>query len=214
MSVDFPQAATPRLSLRQLRSSHAGPISLNLAAGECLALVGASGAGKSVCLRMIADLDPSDGEVLLDGVSRSAWRAPDWRSMVVYQPAEPAWWDPTPESHFPPSLRARAQALLPQLKLKPEVWKGDLSRLSTGERQRLALVRSLAVAPKVLLLDEPAAALDHETTLALEAVLRTHLDDGMAIILVTHSAEQATRMAQRQVRMVNGQLELPCTPSA
>jgi len=206
--------APPRLSLRQLQSAHAGPISLTLAAGECVALVGESGAGKSVCLRMIADLDPCDGEVLLDGVARATWRAPDWRGMVVYQPAEPGWWDDTAAAHFPPAQRARAQAMLPALKLKPSVWQGELARLSTGERQRLALVRSLAVAPKVLLLDEPAAALDPETTLALEALLRTHLDAGMAILLVTHSRDQAARMATRHVRMVNGRLEQPCTPSA
>jgi ABC-type iron transport system FetAB ATPase subunit len=205
---------TPRLTLRHLQSAHAGPISLTLAAGECLALVGASGAGKSVCLRMIADLDPNEGEILLDGVGRATWRAPDWRSMVVYQPAEPAWWDATAACHFPPAQRERAQALLPALKLKPAVWENDIARLSTGERQRLALVRSLAMMPKVLLLDEPAAALDPETTLALEAVLRARMDEGMAIILVTHSQEQAARMAHRQVRMVNGQLELPCIPSA
>lgn len=216
--TDFPQAqmppAAPRLQLRNLKSTHAGPITMSLAAGECVALVGASGAGKSVCLRMIADLDPCDGEVLLDGVARATWRAPHWRSMVVYQPAEPAWWDNTAEAHFLPAQRERAQALLPALHLKPAVWQGDLARLSTGERQRLALVRSLAMQPKVLLLDEPAAALDPESTLALEAVLRAHQEDGMAIVLVTHSAEQAGRMAQRQVRMVNGQLEQSCIPSA
>jgi len=214
MHAATPRAAAPRLSLNHLQSTHAGPLSLALAAGECIALVGASGAGKSVCLRMIADLDPSDGEVLLDGVARSTWSAPAWRSMVVYQPAEPAWWDATAECHFPAAQRERALALLPQLQLKPAVWLGDLARLSTGERQRLALVRSLAMQPKVLLLDEPAAALDPESTLALEAVLRTHLAAGMAIILVTHSEQQAARMAQRQLRMVNGQLEQPCTLSA
>lgn len=214
MNSEFTQAGVARLSLHRLQSTHAGPISLSLGAGECIALVGESGAGKSVCLRMIADLDPCDGEVLLDGVSRAAWRAPDWRSMVVYQPAEPAWWDRTAACHFPPAQHARALALLPVLKLKPAVWEGDLARLSTGERQRLALVRSLAMQPKVLLLDEPAAALDPDTTLALEAVLRTHLNDGMSIVLVTHSPEQAGRMAQRRLRMVNGQLEAPCTPSA
>jgi ABC-type iron transport system FetAB ATPase subunit len=204
----------PRLELRQLRSDHAGPVSFSLGAGECLALTGESGAGKSVCLRMIADLDPCEGDVLLDGVARSTWRGPAWRRQVVYQPAEPAWWDSTAEAHFPPAQRAQAQALLPALKLKPAVWQGDLARLSTGERQRLALVRSLAGAPKVLLLDEPAAALDPDTTLALEAVLHAHRQAGMAIILVTHSHEQAARMAQRHLRMVNGQLEQPCTPSA
>lgn len=214
MPPDSPQTRHPRLSLHHLQSPHAGPISLTLAAGECVALVGASGAGKSVCLRMIADLDPCTGAVLLDGVDRAAWSGPDWRRMVVYQPAEPAWWEGTAEAHFPPAQRAHAQALLPALKLAPATWTTDVTRLSTGERQRLALVRSLASAPKVLLLDEPAAALDPETTLALEAVLQRHLDQGMAIILVTHGQEQAQRMARRHLRMVQGRLEQPCTPSA
>jgi len=214
MTSDLHQAPAARLSLRNLHCTHAGPISLSLAAGECVALLGESGAGKSVCLRMIADLDPCEGEVLLDGVARTTWRAPAWRRMVVYQPAEPAWWDSTPEAHFSPAQRVHAPALLSALKLKPAVWQGDMARLSTGERQRLALVRSLACQPKVLLLDEPAAALDPATTLALEAVLRQHLQAGMAILLVTHSHEQAARMAHRQLRMVNGQLEQPCIPSA
>lgn len=207
-------APLARLAVRGLQSAHAGPISFSLGAGECVALLGESGAGKSVCLRMIADLDPCEGEVLLDGAARASWSAPAWRSKVVYQPAEPAWWDSTPQAHFPVDQRAHAPALLAALKLKPAVWQADMARLSTGERQRLALVRSLACQPQVLLLDEPAAALDPETTLALEAVLRQHLQAGLAIVLVTHSHEQAARMAQRQLRMVGGQLEQPCIPSA
>lgn len=197
----------PRLAVRGLQSSHAGPISLDVAAGECIAILGASGSGKSVFLRMLADLDPNTGEVLLEGRPCTSWTAPQWRSMVVYQPAESAWWEATAEAHFPPLYRETVLRWLPALGLKPESLKNEISRLSTGERQRLSLLRSLAVQPKVLLLDEPSAALDPSSTLALEALLRTQLETGMSIVLVTHSLEQAGRLAQRTFRMAHGKLE-------
>lgn len=200
-------AAPPRLAVRALRSAQAGPLSFEVAAGECLAIVGASGAGKSVLLRLLADLDPGEGEVLLDGVERQQWPAPRWRSMVVYQAAEPAWWAPTAAEHLLPAQQAAAAALLPRLQLAPAILQAELSVLSTGERQRLALMRSLVAGPRVLLLDEPAAALDGASTAALEAVLADCLAQGMAIVLVTHSEQQAARLAQRQLRMCQGRLE-------
>lgn len=202
----MPSAPT-RLQVRELRSPHGGPVSFSLAAGECVVVVGESGAGKSVLLRMLADLDPCDGEVLLDGVARASMTAPAWRAMVVYQAAEPAWWEPTVEQHFAPAQLARAAELLPLLRLKAGILQDEVALLSTGERQRLALIRSLAGRPKVLMLDEPAAALDPAATLALEAVLQAAQAEGTAILLVTHSQEQAARMAQRLFRMEGGQLQ-------
>ncbi len=67
------------LDVRGLRRPGLGPVDLTLAAGECVALSGPSGAGKSLLLRAIADLDPSDGEVSLDGTAREAIPAPAWR---------------------------------------------------------------------------------------------------------------------------------------
>jgi ABC-type iron transport system FetAB ATPase subunit len=197
-----------RLAIRELRSSHAGPITLDVAAGECVAIIGESGSGKSVFLRMIADLDPCSGVVLLEGTSRETWPASTWRSMVVYHPAEPVWWKPTAEAHFSAGQRDFARHLLPALNLKPGVWNAEITRLSTGERQRLALIRSLACKPMVLLLDEPAASLDPASTIAMEALLQTNLRDGMSIVIVTHSPQQAERLAHRELRMVHGQLDL------
>lgn len=198
----------PLLEIRQLKSFHAGPISLDVARGECVAIVGESGSGKSVFLRMIADLDPCcGGKVILDGNARETWPASTWRSMVIYQPAEPAWWEPTVEAHFSREHSGLASELLPALNLKPGILQADLERLSTGERQRLALIRSLVRKPKVLLLDEPAASLDPVSTIALEALLQTNLASGMSIILVTHSDRQAERLSRRQLRMAHGQLE-------
>jgi ABC-type iron transport system FetAB ATPase subunit len=203
----------PRLVIRGLGSLHAGPVCLDLGAGECVAVVGESGSGKSVFLRMICELDPCSGEVWLDGVGRQTCSASSWRSMVVYQAAEPAWWEPTAAAHFTPAQLDFALGLLPTLKLKPGILQTELALLSTGERQRLALIRSLACKPKVLLLDEPAASLDAATTLAMESLLRANLANGMSIIIVTHSDQQAERLALRRFRMVKGQLAPICIPS-
>ena len=91
---------TPRLELRGLRSALAGPFDLTLAAGEALAVTGPSGAGKSVFLRMVADLDPNEGEALLDGVPRRSMSGPVWRARVGYAAAEPGWWHEQVSAHF------------------------------------------------------------------------------------------------------------------
>jgi ABC-type iron transport system FetAB ATPase subunit len=190
-----------RLRVSQLQSPLAGPYSFELAAGQCLTISGPSGSGKSLLLRMLCDIDPNSGEILLDGGSRSGMSAPEWRAQVVYQPAEPAWWLPSAGAHFKPHQTQRVQELLPLLKLSPSLLEHEVSRLSTGERQRMALIRSLACNPKVLLLDEPTAALDPDAVNATEALLRREVDAGMSLILVTHSAVQAQALGHRHMTM-------------
>ena len=192
------------LDVRGLRRPGLGPVDLTLAAGECVALSGPSGAGKSLLLRAIADLDPSDGEVSLDGTAREAVTAPAWRRQVTYVAAESAWWDDRVGAHFDDPAAAVPLARLLGLPAAAVDW--SVARLSTGERQRLALARALALSPKVLLLDEPTAALDPEATAAVEAVLRQRLGQGGAILLVTHDAAQARRLANRGFRVEAGML--------
>ena len=83
---------------------------------------------------------------------------------------------------------------------------GPVVRLSTGERQRLALIRALAVTSPVLLLDEPTGALDEDSTQRMEAVLRECLATGVMIAMVTHSPEQAAQLGHRHLRMTDRQL--------
>jgi ABC-type iron transport system FetAB ATPase subunit len=199
-------AAPPRLQVEALHSALAGPFSFSLEAGECLAISGPSGSGKSLLLRMICELDPCSGTAALDGVPRASISAPAWRARVVYQPAEAAWWAPTAAAHFKPEQMARVQTLLPQLHLSPALLGSEIQRLSTGERQRMALVRSLACAPRVLLLDEPTAALDPEATAAVEQLLRAELAAGLALVLVTHSEAQAQMLGRRRMRMQDRRL--------
>jgi ABC-type multidrug transport system ATPase subunit len=203
-------ASTPLLAVRGLRSRFGDPFEFDLRAGECVAIQGPSGAGKSVLLRMLADLDPHEGEVLLDGRSHKAMPAHTWRAQVVYQPAEPAWWEATAGEHFSarPGTEQRGflDRTLGALGLSTALLDTDIERLSTGERQRLALVRSLAAEPRVLLLDEPTAALDPDSVKRAEALLASCLASGMALLIVTHTAEQAGRLARRSFHLDQGRL--------
>lgn len=190
---------TDLLTAVGLHSSRAGPYSFTLRRGDCLLVSGPSGAGKSQLLRMIADLDENDGEIALNGVPRSQMSAPAWRRQVVYQSAEPAWWENTVKAHFTSDSMDEAQILLARLSLSPQLLETEVSRLSTGERQRMALIRSLLVKPAVLLLDEPTGALDQSNTAAVEALLHERMQAGLALMLVTHSPEQAERFGNQRL---------------
>jgi ABC-type iron transport system FetAB ATPase subunit len=151
---------------------------------------------------MIADLDPNDGTVALDGRDRGTFNAPAWRHRVLYCAAEPGWWHDTVAPHFAPGPnRDLARALMPRLGLQAALFDSLVVRLSTGERQRLALIRALVLDPPVLLLDEPTGALDQDSTAQVETLLRERLEAGTAILLVTHSPEQAGRLGHQQFRM-------------
>ena len=196
------------LRVESLLRDGLGPISLSVGDGECLAVTGPSGAGKSLLLRAIADLDPNDGAVFANVGERARMPAPAWRRAVAYVPAEPGWWGDLARDHFDPPLPA---ALVQAMGLGREVFDAPVARLSTGERQRLALARCLAREPEVLLLDEPTAALDERNKLEVEAVLKIRLHAGASLVLVTHDPAQAARLATRSVTLGAGRIE-PAPP--
>lgn len=197
---DTPAGTTPRLTLHGLRSPLAGPFDLELAAGACLAVGGPSGAGKSLFLRMIADLDPNTGDVRLDGSPREAMSASAWRRKAPYVAAESGWWRDTAAAHFTPEDLGRARDLAGRLGVRSDAMDDEVRRLSTGERQRLAIIRALVLDSPLLLLDEPTGPLDPEATARVEAVLTERLKAGTTIILVSHDPRQAERLgAQRRL---------------
>lgn len=182
-----------------------GPFGLTLDRGEAIAITGPSGAGKSVLLRMIADLDPHDGRVSLGGVDRTALPAPAWRRRVAYLAAEPGWWRDRAGDHF--TERAPAEAMMESLALAPALLEQPIHRLSTGERMRLALIRTLLHKPNILLLDEPTGALDPQATRLVEKLLTLRLVAGTGIVMVTHDQEQAKRLGARRLHLEDGRLE-------
>ena len=188
------------LKVKNLQVLDLQPWSLELMAGEVIYLSGPSGSGKSKLLRAIADLDQYQGEVALALESSQSMPGHSWRTKVALVPAESAWWGALVGDHF-------SRYELPQLQqlgFDEEVMGWQIDRLSSGEKQRLALLRALASWPRVLLLDEPTANLDRDHGLQLESMI-----DGLckqqdvAVIWVTHDREQQRRVATRGFQIVD-----------
>ncbi len=195
------------LDVENLNRSGLEPASFTVADGECVALRGRSGAGKTLLMRAIADLDPNSGQVSLDGDERAAMGAPAWRRQVAYVPAEPGWWSDTVGDHF--SDWAKAEKIIADLGLPREARDWPVARASTGERQRLALARALALDPRVLLLDEPTSGLDDEAGAKAEALIEQRRRAGASVLWVTHDGEQAARVASRSLTIKAGRLKVP-----
>jgi len=173
---------------------------LSIDAGECISLSGASGMGKSLFMKGVADLVINRGTLLLDGAARSDMYIPDWRNRVTYVGAKPAWWCDLVSEHFnnPDWLASQLSAFdLPEKAIN---W--TVHRLSSGEAQRLALLRALEESVegvvRYLLLDEPTSALDGLRQKQVESYLQDLLDDKkIAVLFVSHDEHQVKRFAQR-----------------
>jgi ABC-type iron transport system FetAB ATPase subunit len=196
----------PGLRIENLSGAVFGPIDLTVEAGACVGLFGSSGAGKTMLLRAVADLDPHAGLVALGDRAAETFDPPDWRRRVGLLAAESAWWGATVGEHFSNG----AAPALGELGFGDEVMAWSVERLSTGERQRLALLRLLAGEPEALLLDEPTANLDPENAAAVEALVASYRAGRAApVIWVAHDRGQLRRVADRAYRMSAGSLEQP-----
>lgn len=195
------------LTTKGLRSAFAGPFDLTVAGGTCVAITGPSGSGKSLLLRMIADLDPNVGEVWLDKQPRATMSGPEWRRQATYVAAESGWWSDQVSDHFPANAMDAVESLAKGLGIRDALMHAPVAQLSTGEKQRLALMNALLQRPKLLLLDEPTAALDEASVGLAEQLLQAFLVNGGTVILVTHDPRQAQRLGTRHFRMATGRLE-------
>ncbi len=191
------------LSIAGLSTHTMADVNLEVPAGECVCLGGPSGAGKTQLLRAIADLDPHHGEVMLDGRSARSFRAHEWRRAVALLPAESQWWMDRIGDHFSRIDEAQWRAL----GFGTDTADWQVSRCSTGERQRLALLRLLVNAPRVLLLDEPTASLDPVSAERVEALIAAYRQQQQAAVLwVSHDAAQRARVAARELFVDGGRL--------
>lgn len=124
-----------------------------------------------------------------------------WRRQVTYVAAEPGWWSDTVQEHF--TDWNDAVPLITRLGLPPDCGPWPIQRLSSGERQRLALVRALALRSRVLLLDEPTSALDSASAAAVESLVTERVLGGTSVVWSTHDNAQARRVQIRQWPSLN-----------
>ncbi len=185
--------------VRGVRAEHVPEASFELEGGQVLPVTGESGIGKSQLLRALADLSPHEGEVYLDGDEQQAMPATEWRRQVVLVPAESGWWADTVAEHFaarPPEDWWR------RLKLKAALWDAPVERLSSGERQRLAVLRALVLEPRVLLLDEPTANLDQGNARAMADLLLDYVaEHGAAAVWVSHNPDEIAAHGGQRLEM-------------
>ncbi len=88
------------LNVKSIKTPLFGPLDISVKKGECIAIRGKSGCGKTIFLRAIVDLDPNQGEVWLDGLERTSLPAFEWRRKVMLVPAESGWWADHVGEHF------------------------------------------------------------------------------------------------------------------
>ena len=184
------------------------PVSLTVADNDFITILGPSGCGKSTLLRIVAGLDrPTEGRVLLDGVEVSGPGAD--RGMVFQSYTLFPWL--TVEENVRFGLREKGLPVAEQASIARHwIHKVGLDgferhhpkMLSGGMQQRTAIARALANAPKILLLDEPFGALDHQTRgLMQELLLAIWEAEKKTVLFVTHDIEEAIFMANRVVVM-------------
>jgi putative ABC transport system ATP-binding protein len=197
-------------------------VSLDVAAGEAVAIMGPSGSGKSTLLNLIAGIDrPTTGSVTVAGQEIDALsetglaRYRRRRIGMIFQffnllddltvadnvllPAQLA-------GVSRQTARRRADELLDRLKISQHR-QAYPARLSGGERQRVAIARALVNSPQVLLADEPTGALDSTTGEEIGALLQELNRAGQTMIMVTHNAQLAGRYARRTIEIVDGRID-------
>jgi putative ABC transport system ATP-binding protein len=196
-------------------------VSLAIAPGTRLSMTGPTGSGKTLLLRSLALLDPIDaGSVSWNGRVVHRDSVPRFRRAVLYLHQRAALLADTVEAALRRPLalkvhggqrfdRPQAVDLLGQLGRDASFLEKRTADLSGGELQITALVRALQLAPRILLLDEPTAALDPQSTAAVETLLGRWISQSQAeraFVWVSHDAEQARRVAERTICMEAGRI--------
>jgi putrescine transport system ATP-binding protein len=197
-------------------------IDLNIYGGELFSILGGSGSGKTTLLRMLAGFErPTSGQILIDGADMTSV-APYERPVNMMFQSYALFPHMTVEQNVAYGLKkdrvaadqikARVHEMLDMVKLSA-LAKRKPHRLSGGERQRVALARALVKRPKLLLLDEPLAALDKKLREHTQYELMNLQEDlGITFIVVTHDQEEAMTLSTRIAVMNHGSIEQVGTP--
>jgi osmoprotectant transport system ATP-binding protein len=216
MVVEFDTVTVNRTGGRTVLDA----FNLSIGAGEVIAIVGRSGAGKTTILKLVNRLLlPSSGTVRVEGRQTQAWDGIELRRRVGYVFQDVGLFPhmsieenigivPRLERWPAERMRARTIELLALVGLTPEIYAARRPReLSGGERQRVGVARALAIDPPILLMDEPFGALDPVTRAEVRGEFaRIQRELGTTVILVTHDMAEAFVLGTRVGVLHDGQL--------
>lgn len=200
--------------LEKVRADNLHPISFTIKKGQFITIIGPSGAGKSSLLNLFNRLkEPTEGVMTYKGSDIREYPIPELRRNIGMVFQSPNLFPGTVEDNikYGPELKgewdsSKGPELLKLVQLPEDYVTREVDHLSGGEKQRVAMIRTLANEPKVLLLDEPTSALDERTIEELEKVLLDLSQEGKTILMVTHDLEQAERLGQRTLFLKDGKL--------
>ncbi len=218
--TEGPATTPPVLSLRGIRKLFGGVValadfSLDLHAGEIVALVGDNGAGKSTLVKIISGVyPPSAGQMLIDGQETRfadpsqaqasgiqvvfqdlalAERQPVYMNLFLGREAVTGPWRRLDRRR----MIRESEALIQGLDIRIPSARATIRELSGGQRQGVAIARATHFAAKLVLMDEPTAALGVAETMKVESIIRSLRERHLAVLLISHSLDQVFRLADR-----------------
>ena len=191
-------------------------LNIRVESGDYISIVGPSGSGKSTFLKLCNNLiSPSEGNISFNNKNVSEYNPIELRKEIAYCFQMPHLFGDTVMDNlsFPFKIRNkkvdmdRIKYLFSLFSMDEEFIDEKVLNLSGGEKQRIALMRTLMFTPEVLLLDEVTSALDSENTLIVENIINKLNNEGSTVLWVTHNDEQSTKYANKLLTLENGEIK-------
>jgi putative ABC transport system ATP-binding protein len=190
-------------------------VTLNINTGEFISVVGPSGSGKSTFFKLCCNLiSPTSGNIVFKGKNFMDYDPVELRKSIVYCFQAPLLFGSTVKQniYYPYSIRGlkpdekRVNELFSEFHMPQDFLDNDVKNLSGGEKQRIALIRSLLFKPEILLLDEVTSALDKDNTELVEGIINSINKQGVTVLWITHNPEQSRRYAHRLITIEQGEI--------
>lgn len=190
-------------------------LSVDIEKGDYISVMGPSGSGKSTFLKLCCHLiSPTEGKILFNDNDVMQQDPIELRKKICYCFQTPVLFGETVEDNISFAYSIRRQAidreriasLFSKFHMNPDYMKHDVKTLSGGEKQRIALIRTLLFKPDVLLLDEVTSALDADNTLIVENAIETMNREGITVLWVTHNPEQGKKYADKLLTIEGGKI--------